>query len=55
MSQILYKLSEYDKSLKNYESILDANSKGMESEAALDPDEIMDIITNYLACQSCSK
>lgn len=55
LSQILYKLQEYEKSQKNYESILEANKEGaLESEAPLDSDEIMDIITNYLACQSCA-
>jgi len=56
LSQILYKLQEYEKSQKNYESILEANKEGaLESEAPLDSDEIMDIITNYLACQSCAQ
>ena len=45
MSQINYKLSEYDKSVKTYQEILD-------QDADLDQDEVADIATNYLACQS---
>ena len=45
MSQINYKLSEYAKSVSTYQEILD-------QDADLDQDEVADIATNYLACQS---
>jgi tetratricopeptide (TPR) repeat protein len=43
LSQINYKLFEYEKSVKQYQEIL-------EQDAHLDQDEIGDIATNYLAC-----
>lgn len=46
MSQINYKLSEYDKSVATYQEILDDGTN------ELDQDEVADIVTNYLACQS---
>jgi len=53
MSQINYKLADYDKSISSYVGILESNDNDeMEGESKLDADEIMDIITNYLACQS---
>jgi hypothetical protein len=45
MSQINYKLSEYEKSVKTYQEILDDKTN------ELDQDEVADIVTNYLACQ----
>ena len=62
MSQIKYKLSDYDSSMGIYTAILDKDAKeGVPAdqiqqedgaEGKLEADEIMDIITNYLACQS---
>ena len=53
MSQINYKLADYNKSIESYVGILESNDNDeMENETKLDADEIMDIITNYLACQS---
>jgi tetratricopeptide (TPR) repeat protein len=49
LAQVYYKLSEYPKAIKCYEQVLELNAN---SEEALDSDEIADIITNYLACQS---
>jgi len=43
LSQINYKLFEYEKSVKQYQEIF-------EQDADLDQDEIGDIATNYLAC-----
>lgn len=43
MSQINYKLSEYSKCVKAYQDILEGSN---------DQDEVADILTNYLACQS---
>ena len=46
-----YKLGEYAKAVESYESVLASNAS---AEEPLDADEITDIITNYLACQSQS-
>jgi len=61
MSQVKYKLSDYQASMKNYICILkqdkDAGNEANQisssaGEENLEGDEIMDIITNYLACES---
>ena len=46
MSQINYKLCEYEKAMKTYLNILIDNKSEIESE------DVSDIIVNYLACQS---
>jgi translation initiation factor 2B subunit (eIF-2B alpha/beta/delta family) len=54
MSQIKYKLSDYQASMKNYVEILQQDKDGGDQigEENLEGNEIMDIITNYLACES---
>lgn len=52
LAQINYKLGKYDQSVSIYEGILNSNTQGIEGEEPLDQDEITDITTNYLACQS---
>ena len=44
LSQVNYKLSDYDKSIKTYMNILTSNQEPLEDE------DISDILTNYLAC-----
>jgi tetratricopeptide (TPR) repeat protein len=52
LAQVNYKLGKYDKSVGIYQGILQSNKDGAEGEEPLDQDEITDITTNYLACQS---
>jgi len=54
MSQLKYKLSDYKDSMKYYVKILQQDIEGGEQigEENLEGNEIMDIITNYLACES---
>jgi tetratricopeptide (TPR) repeat protein len=52
LSQVNYKLSEYNKAMETYVNILAESQRG-EGEK-LEADEVSDIIVNYLACQSCT-
>ena len=59
MSQITYKLFDYGASSDSYAKILQnnfANQENMNDEdeeaAALDKDEVIDVVTNFMACQS---
>lgn len=50
LSQVNYKLSEYEKAMKTYLGILSDNQAGNGEQ--LEADEVSDVIVNYLACQS---
>jgi hypothetical protein len=58
MSQITYKLFDYKSSSENYQKILETNFENqdqMQGEdedqaAALDKDEVIDVVTNFMAC-----
>ena len=56
--QITYKLFDYKSSSENYQKILETNFENqdqMQGEdedqaAALDKDEVIDVVTNFMAC-----
>ena len=51
-NQVDYKLANYEKSIASYEHVLKKNAEEENEEAMLPPEDMIDVITNYMACQA---